>query len=102
MWCLRFVRIAPGMVAWRAGVGSAVNTTSESISVPSLPPQVKLQRVEYVDPGTSMVHREYKRVTHGTPSPRYVPHFGYVSLFPLLLKLLPPVRVYEHVCHPQA
>eukprot|EP00798_Chlamydomonas_sp_ICE-L_P009096 gene9096-16221_t len=33
------------------------------------------------------------RVVTGTPSPQLVPHFGYVSLFPLMMRLLPPDSV---------
>ena len=53
--------------------------------------QVKLERVEYIDPATSTLHRTYQRTASGVAAPAFVPHFGYVSLFPLLLKLLPHV-----------
>ena len=33
--------------------------------------------------------QELVRSVHGTPTARYVEHVGYVSLFPLLAKLLP-------------
>ena len=55
--------------------------------------QVKLERVEFVDPATSTLHRTFQRTASGDATPGFVPHFGYVSLFPLLLKLLPHVRV---------
>ncbi|CAI7809969.1 unnamed protein product [Closterium sp. NIES-54] len=55
--------------------------------------KVRLEAVEVVDPVTYSVRREQRRVVKGTPTLRFVPHFGYVSLFPLLLRLIPPHAV---------
>ncbi|CAI5536063.1 unnamed protein product, partial [Closterium sp. Naga37s-1] len=52
--------------------------------------KVRLEVVEEVDPVTYSVRREQRRVVKGSPTLRFVPHFGYVSLFPLLLRLIPP------------
>ncbi|CAI5491812.1 unnamed protein product [Closterium sp. Naga37s-1] len=52
--------------------------------------EVRLEAVEAVDPVTYSVRREQRRVVKGSPTLRFVPHFGYVSLFPLLLRLIPP------------
>eukprot|EP00123_Amoebidium_parasiticum_P020333 comp4778_c0_seq1/m.912 comp4778_c0_seq1/g.912 ORF comp4778_c0_seq1/g.912 comp4778_c0_seq1/m.912 type:complete len:828 (-) comp4778_c0_seq1:179-2662(-) len=48
--------------------------------------KVSLQKVPVDDPPSLVL----RRVTRGKPHLRYVPHFGYNSLFPLLLKLLEP------------
>ncbi|GBG60662.1 hypothetical protein CBR_g11887 [Chara braunii] len=52
--------------------------------------KVYLQPREYVDARTGYFHRSFERVVLKAPGPALVPHFGYVSLFPLLIKLLPP------------
>jgi len=51
-----------------------------------------LQRVvTRVDPRTGQpVETTLRRVVKGLPVPQHVPHVGYVSLFPFLMKLLPP------------
>ncbi|GJP65120.1 hypothetical protein CLOP_g22023 [Closterium sp. NIES-67] len=52
--------------------------------------KVRLEAVDTVDPVTHSMHREHRRAVRGSPTLRFVPHFGYVSLFPLLLRLIPP------------
>ncbi|GAQ91059.1 mannosyl-oligosaccharide glucosidase [Klebsormidium nitens] len=53
--------------------------------------KVELVPSPVTDPSTGhMYGRQFVRVTHGKPRPRFVPHYGYNSLFPLLMRLIPP------------
>lgn len=49
---------------------------------------VELRRVVVQQAGKPMT-RELQRVVHQAPTLQFVPHYGYVSLFPLLMKLIP-------------
>lgn len=53
--------------------------------------QVKLVRVEVLDQQTGTVQRKVEREVGAPPAPQFVPQFGYASLFPLLLRLIPSV-----------
>eukprot|EP00898_Chlorokybus_atmophyticus_P002414 jgi/Chlat1/3173/Chrsp22S03407 len=47
------------------------------------------EEVKAMATGQLVRTRVLRRHVSGTPQPRLIPHFGYVSLFPLLMKLLP-------------
>ncbi|KAK9809318.1 hypothetical protein WJX73_004307 [Symbiochloris irregularis] len=52
---------------------------------------VRLLPVPVRGPTGEVIGREIiRKVTGQAPQPRFVPHVGYVSLFPLLMRLLPP------------
>lgn len=53
--------------------------------------QVRLVRVESLDPQTGVMQRRVEREVGTAPVPQFVPQFGYASLFPLLLRLIPTV-----------
>lgn len=53
--------------------------------------QVELQRKNFVDPQTGFMQTEVERVVLKPPELGWVPHYGYNSLFPLLMGLLPLV-----------
>lgn len=54
--------------------------------------QVKLQRRNWVDPQTGYMQSEMERVVLSPPELGWVPHYGYNSLFPMLMDILPLVR----------
>eukprot|EP00884_Botryococcus_braunii_P015855 jgi/Botrbrau1/2953/Bobra.0026s0024.1 len=52
---------------------------------------VSLGWMEWQNAQGQVVHRELvRRLTGEPPKPQFVPHFGYVSLFPLVMRMLPP------------
>eukprot|EP00250_Pteridium_aquilinum_P016497 c23131_g1_i1 orf=429-2942(-) len=51
--------------------------------------KVKLTWKVWQDPKNGYVRQDLVRVVQGRPRPRLVPHFGYVSLFPFIMKLIP-------------
>uniref|UniRef100_A0A7I4A5H3 Mannosyl-oligosaccharide glucosidase n=1 Tax=Physcomitrium patens TaxID=3218 RepID=A0A7I4A5H3_PHYPA len=51
--------------------------------------KVELQRKNFVDPQTGFMQTEVERVVLKPPELGWVPHYGYNSLFPLLMGLLP-------------
>lgn len=54
--------------------------------------KVELAYVDRKDPKTGLVYaKDLIRITSGKPKLRFVPHYGYNSLFPLLMRLIPPV-----------
>jgi len=53
--------------------------------------QVKLQRNKYIDPQTGYIQASVQRVVISPPELGWVPHYGYCSLFPMLMHLLPLV-----------
>jgi len=53
--------------------------------------KVKLQRRNFVDPQTGYMQSEVERVVLKPPVLGWVPHYGYNSLFPLLMGILPLV-----------
>jgi hypothetical protein len=53
--------------------------------------QVKLQRRNFVDPQTGYMQSEMERVVLKPPVLGWVPHYGYNSLFPMLMDILPLV-----------
>jgi hypothetical protein len=60
--------------------------------------KVELTFVERRDPSSGVVYgREMVRKTTGKPRPRFVPHYGYNSLFPLLMRLFPAVSGMSHL-----
>ena len=57
--------------------------------------QVKLHRKTFVDPVTGYLQAEVERLVLKPPELGWVPHYGYNSLFPLLMDLLPLVSYYS-------
>ncbi|KAF3772377.1 Mannosyl-oligosaccharide glucosidase, partial [Nymphaea thermarum] len=57
--------------------------------------KVSLRWRETKEPSSSYVHRELVRVVSGEPDLMLVPHVGYVSLFPLMMKMIPPVSSFN-------
>lgn len=51
--------------------------------------KVKLEWKISQDPRTGYMHKYLVRVSWGKPRLRFVPHFGYVSLFPFIIKIIP-------------
>ncbi|KAH7297342.1 hypothetical protein KP509_26G066000 [Ceratopteris richardii] len=51
--------------------------------------KVKLAWRVWQDPMSGHIRRELVRSVDGRPRPRLVPHFGYISLFPLIMKIIP-------------
>ncbi|MCO5560649.1 hypothetical protein L7F22_014266 [Adiantum nelumboides] len=51
--------------------------------------KVKLAWKVWQDPKTGYVRQDLVRSVQGRPSLRLVPHFGYVSLFPFIMELIP-------------
>ncbi|KAH8932306.1 hypothetical protein BDL97_19G064400 [Sphagnum fallax] len=51
--------------------------------------KVKLQRNKYIDPQTGYIQASVQRVVISPPELGWVPHYGYCSLFPMLMHLLP-------------
>ncbi|GLJ14104.1 hypothetical protein SUGI_0226180 [Cryptomeria japonica] len=51
--------------------------------------QVSLKWIEILDEKNLYIRRELRRVVSRRPRLRLVPHFGYVSLFPFIMKLIP-------------
>ena len=49
-------------------------------------------RREYVDPSNNWLMVDQFRKPMRRPRPRFVPHYGYNSLFPILVKVFTPVR----------
>ncbi|XP_031477649.1 mannosyl-oligosaccharide glucosidase GCS1-like [Nymphaea colorata] len=55
--------------------------------------KVSLRWRETKEPSSSYVQRELVRVVSGEPDLMLVPHVGYVSLFPLMMKMIPPASM---------
>ncbi|XP_024535407.1 alpha-glucosidase 2 isoform X1 [Selaginella moellendorffii] len=51
--------------------------------------KVKLEWDNFFDPRTGQVQQVLRRVVSGRPKLQLVPQFGYVSLFPFIVKLIP-------------
>lgn len=51
--------------------------------------KVKLDWKVWQDPKSGYMRQDMVRVAQGRPRPRLVPHFGYVSLFPFIMRIIP-------------
>ncbi len=77
------------MKEWKAL--ASVCTILRSPSIVWVCFQVKLQRNKYIDPQTGYIQASVQRVVISPPELGWVPHYGYSSLFPMLMHLLPLV-----------
>ncbi|XP_010248964.1 PREDICTED: mannosyl-oligosaccharide glucosidase GCS1 [Nelumbo nucifera] len=52
--------------------------------------KVRLRWQETKQPGSNYASREFVREVLETPKLRFVPHIGYVNLFPFMMRIIPP------------